>query len=104
MDQVSALGLAIIVSLTFSTLIAIAIGDPLRRVLRQLCLDGADFCTSFTTVMLYITPLLFTLLFANALLADLVDTLRSALAASLSGGFADLLVVGYQISRARVAR
>jgi hypothetical protein len=105
-EQVSALGLAIAVSLTFSTIIAVAIREPLRRVLRQLCLDGSgsDFWISFTTVMLYITPLLFTLLFANVLLMDLVDTLRTALASSLAGGFAALLVVGYQISRARPAR
>lgn len=106
MEQVSTLGLAIVVSLTFSTIVAVAIKEPLRRVLRQLCLDGSgsDFWISFTTMMLYITPLLFSLLFANLLLSDLVNTLRTALASSLSGGFAALLVVGYEISRARPAR
>jgi hypothetical protein len=104
MEQVSALGLAIVVSLTFSTVVAVAIRDSLGRVLRQLCLGGSEFWISFTTVMLYITPLLFTLLFTNVLPADLIDTLRSALASSLSGGFAALLVVGYQISRVRPVR
>jgi hypothetical protein len=56
--------------------------------------------------LFYITPLLFTLLFEGAVLVpDLGNTLRTALAASLFGSFAALLVVGYQIARARpVAR
>jgi hypothetical protein len=37
------------------------------------------------------------------LVPDAVNTLRSALAASLFGCFAALLVVGYQIARARPA-
>ena len=59
---------------------------------------------SFTTVMLYVTPLLFTLLFLGTLIAaDVVNIVRTALAASLFGTFAALLVVGYQIARARPA-
>jgi hypothetical protein len=107
MDELSALGVAIIVSLIFSTVVTVVMTEPLRGVLRQLCLDGnaSAFWIPFTTVMLYVTPLLMTMLFAHTVMeTTLVNTLRTALASSLFGGFAALLVVGYQIARARPAR
>jgi hypothetical protein len=107
MDSLSALALAIVVSLVFSTILTIVMTEPLRGVLRQLCLDtdASAFWMPFTTVMLYVAPLFFTTLFESAVLVpNLVNTLRTALAASLFGGFAALLVVGYQIARARRAR
>ena len=108
MEPLSALGIAIMVSLIFSTLVTVVMTEPLRGVLRQLCLDSnaSAFWIPFTTVMLYVTPLLFTMLFENTVIVpSLVNTLRTALASSLFGGFAALLVVGYQIARARpVAR
>jgi hypothetical protein len=106
MENITALALAVVVSLTFSTIVAVVITGPLRTMLRQLCLEGnaSAFWVSFTNVMLYITPLLFTVLSANVWSPILVDTLKSALTASLFGGFAALLVVGIQISRARPAR
>ncbi len=58
----------------------------------------------FTTVMFFVTPLLFTMMFeSTVLMPDLVLTLRAVLAASLFGCFAALLVVGYQIAKARPA-
>jgi hypothetical protein len=87
-----------------STIIAAVITEPLRGVLRQLCLDGnaSAFWIPFTTVMFYVTPLLFTMLFEGPMAApNWVDIVRTALASSLFGAFAALLVVGYQISRAR---
>ena len=108
MDQLSALALGISVSVIVSTIVTVAMTKPLRIVLRQLCLDSnaTAFWIPFTTVMFYITPLLFTMLFESAVLVpEWVNTLRTALAASLFGCFAALLVVGYQIARARpVAR
>jgi hypothetical protein len=107
-NQLSALALAISVSLIISTIVTLVMTRPLRIVLRQLCLDNnaTAFWIPFTTVMFYVTPLLFTLLFESTLvLPVLVNTLRTALASSLFGGFAALLVVGYQIARSRpVAR
>lgn len=50
--------------------------------------------------MLYITPLLFAVQFANVHSPSVVETLQTALSSSLFGGFAALLVVGIQISRA----
>src|SRR5580704_5286729 len=108
MDQLSALALAISVSLIVSTIVTVVMTEPLRIVLRQLCLDSnaTAFWVPFTTIMFYVTPLLFTMLFEGTLLVpDWVNTLRTALASSLFGCSAALLVVGYQIARARpVAR
>ena len=106
MQNITALALAVLVSLSFSTIVAVVITEPLRTILRQLCLDGnaSAFWVSFTNVMLFITPLLFSLTTANVWCPVLVVTLKTALTSSLFGGFAALLVVGYQISRARPAR
>jgi hypothetical protein len=106
MNPLLALALAISVSLTISGIVTVAMTEPLRIVLRQLCLDSHStaFWIPFTTVMFFVTPLLFTMVFESAVIVpDLVLTLRTALAASLFGCFAALLVVGYQIARARPA-
>jgi hypothetical protein len=106
MNSLSALALAISVSLIISSIVIVIMTDPLRIVLGQLCLDrnSTAFWIPFTKVMLFITPLLFTLIFESAvILPELVLTLRTALSASLFGCFAALLVVGYQIARARPA-
>ena len=104
MSQLSALALAVVVSLALSTLIVVVIFKALRAVLQQLCprSDAITFWMSFTTVMFYIAPLLFTLLFESTIVApDLVNVVRTGLASSLFGSFAALLVLGYQISQAR---
>ena len=104
MNQLLALSIAISVSLVLSTIIAVVMTEPLRGVLKQLCLDGnaSAFWIPFTTVMFYVAPLLFTTLFEGTVVPpDPVNVVRTALASSLFGSFAALLVVGYQISRAR---
>jgi len=104
MSQLLALSIEVTVSLFLSTSISVVMIRPLRGVLNQLCpgSDATRFWMSFTTVMLYVTPLLFTLLFlGTVIVADVVNIVRTALAASLFGSFAALLVVGYQIARAR---
>jgi hypothetical protein len=105
MENFIALALAVVVSLTFSTVITVVITGPLRTVLHQLCLGGnaSTFWVSFTNVMLYITPLLFAVQFANVHSPSIVETLQTAMSSALFGGFAALLVVGIQISRARPA-
>jgi hypothetical protein len=106
MSQLPALSIAVTVNLFLSTSISVVMMRPLRGVLNQLCpgSDATRFWMSFTTVMLYVTPLLFTLLFlGTVIVADVVNIVRTALAASLFGTFAALLVVGYQIARARPA-
>jgi hypothetical protein len=103
-SQISGLALAITVSLILSTIVAVVMTDPLRGVLKQLCLDtdSTAFWIPFTTVMFYVTPLLFTMLFEGTVVPpDMVNIVRTALASSLFGTFAALLLVGYQISRVR---
>ena len=104
MSHLFALSISVTVSLFLSTSISVVMMKPLRGVLNQLCpgSHATNFWISFTTVMLYVTPLLFTLLFVGpVMIADSVNIVRTALASSLFGAFAALLVVGYQISRAR---
>jgi hypothetical protein len=105
-NPINALSVAIAVSLMLSTFIIAVMVRPLRGVLNDLCPArfGASFWVSFTIVMLYVTPMFFTLLFMGTILVpDFVTIVRTALAASLFGAFSALLVVGYQISQARPA-
>jgi hypothetical protein len=99
-----ALLVVVLVSLSVSTVLVLILSRPLRLVLAQLCpgSNATVFWTSFTATMLYMAPLLFAVLFA-AISAQpvFVDVVRAALAASLAGAFAALLVVGYQVSQAR---
>jgi len=104
-SPLSALALAVTISLILSTFILVLLMKPLCGVLQQICPrgDATTFWMSFTAVMLYIAPLLFTMLFENAIVVpELVNVVRTALASSLFGSFAALLVVGYQISQARI--
>jgi hypothetical protein len=106
MENFTALALAIVVSLSFSTIVTVVITGPLRAILRQLCVEGnaSAFWVSFTSIMLYITPLLFAVQFANVHSSSVVETVQTALSSSLFAGSAALLVVGFQIARARPAR
>jgi hypothetical protein len=104
MSPILALSIAIAVSLMLSAIVAVVMTGPLRGVLKQLCLnsDASAFWIPFTTVMFYVTPLLFTVLFESTVVPlELVGIVRTALASSLFGAFAALLVVGYQIAGAR---
>ena len=104
MSQITALGVSVVVSVLVSSVLVASLMKPLRGVLDQLCPgSGATaFWLTFTTIMLYVTPLLFTVAFPNPVpVPDLVNMVRSTLASSLFGSFAALLVVGLQIARAR---
>jgi hypothetical protein len=87
-----------------STLLVRVLTRPLRQILAQLCPghDGTVFWVAFSGVMLYVAPLMFALIFTRIPAEPIpVDILRSSLASSLTGAFAALLVIGYQISRPR---
>ena len=104
MSQLFALAISVIVSLFLSAAVATVMLKPLRGVLNQLCpgSHATSFWLSFTTLMLFVAPLLFVLLFEGTVTGtDPINIVRTALASSLFGAFAALLVVGYQISRAR---
>ncbi len=108
MGQLSSLALTITVSLTVSTVVTVIMSAPLSDVLRQLCLnhDAATFWVPFKRIMFFVAPLFFSMVFEPAVqIPSLGNTIRTALASSLFGTFAALLVVGYQVAKARpVAR
>ncbi len=94
----------VLVSLALSTVLVLILARPLRLVLSHLCpgAEATTFWVAFTGTMLYLAPLLFAVMFPTIPAAPVfVDVVRAALAASLSGAFASLLVVGYQVSRTR---
>jgi len=102
MNQPLNLAIAIGVSLLLSTSIVLVLARPLRSLLEQLCPGGggARWWLSFSAVMLYVTPLMFTIWVAGTLVApEPVSVVRGALGASLFGSFAALLVIGLQIPR-----
>lgn len=102
MESLYQLLTAIVVSLSLSTAILLAIAGPLRRVLGLLCKheDSTPFWVAFTAVMLYIAPLFFAVLSTPIYRTDLVYAFRTALVASLFGAFAGMLVIGYKIAGA----
>jgi hypothetical protein len=103
-SDITALLTLISLSLLMSTLLVRVLTRPLRQILAQLCpdRDGTVFWVAFTGVMLYVAPLMFALIFTRIPAEPIpVDIVRSALASSLAGAFAALLVVGYQLSRPR---
>jgi hypothetical protein len=105
MNPVVSLVTALIVSLAVSSAILSAIVAPLRRTLAQLCpsAEATSFWVSFTAVMLYITPLMLTLIvMPTTEFALPVEVLRGALIAALFGIFGGMLVIGYQIAKVRV--
>lgn len=103
MSAGTSLLLAIVVSLCLSAVLVYVLSKPLRRVLDALCTSGeaSQFWVSFTAVMLFIAPLVFSI----AALPpegglDGVRVMRSTLLATLLGASAALLVVGMRISGA----
>lgn len=97
------LAMTIGVSLGLSTILVRVLGTPLRQVINALCTSGesTQFWVLFTSVMLFIAPLIFALytLSPDAGLTA-VQVLRSTLLATLFGVSTALLVVGIKIARA----
>jgi hypothetical protein len=98
--------IALGVCLSLSTLLVLILGKPLRIMLASLCEGGESirFWTAFTAVMLYLSPLLVTLI-VQALNDDgsapVVQALRVALSTAVLGAFLALGGVGRQIVRVR---
>jgi hypothetical protein len=106
MSSLLALGLAVLVSVTLSTVLVQVLWRPLQSVLQHLCpsADASRFWVAFTAVMLYVAPLLFATFFPPLNSGvDLARVLRSTLMAALLGAFVSLLVVGYNIANSKVA-
>ena len=95
--------LGIAISLSLSAAIAIALAKPLRALLGEVCDTErqGNFWQTFTNVMLFLTPLLSTVLFGS--LGDSpvspMILLRNLLASSLGGAFVTMLGMGLVIMR-----
>lgn len=99
---ITALGICLVLS----TVLVLILWEPLKVMLASLC-DGGEairFWTTFTAVMLYLSPLLVTLL-VQAMndngTAPLVQGVRLALTMPVLGAFLALGGVGRQIGRAQ---
>lgn len=96
---------AIFMSLLVSSAVVAVISRPLARALNHICKSEGDirFWSAFTGVMLFLTPLLFTMMWywPGREPFAIVTVLRSSLALALFGSFAGMLVVGYNIAKVR---
>ena len=100
------LGIALAVSLMLSTILVVVLTRPLRLVLTTLCErgEGVSFWVAFTSLMLYLTPLLVTVVRSGGSYlgsAPLAEVFRASLSAAVIGAFLALLPVAWQISQAR---
>ncbi len=94
------------VCLTLSTILVLILWQPLKVMLASLCEGGQAirFWTTFTAVMLYLSPLLVTLLvqaMSDDGTAPLIQALRLALTTAVLGAFLALGGMGRQIGRAQ---
>ena len=104
--------LAVAVSIVISCVVLSVMLKPLRSILAQLCAEatGTQFWLSFTAVMLFLAPLLVTLVgFDPATASTGLGVVRRAAIGALAAAIAALLVIGQRISRssedaARLAR
>jgi hypothetical protein len=92
---------AVVLSLGLSAILVYVLSAPLRQVLNALCASGESsrFWVSFTSVMLFIAPLLLAVL-AISPRADfaVAQVLRTTLISTLLGSSLALTVVGLNIA------
>ena len=98
---------AILMSLLVSSAVVAAISRPLARALTHICKAEGDirFWGAFTAVMLFVTPLMLTMLWywPGREPFAIVTVLRTSLGLALFGSFVGMLIVGYNIAKARPA-
>jgi hypothetical protein len=100
------LGIALTVSLMLSTIMVVVLARPLRLVLSTLCErgEGVSFWVSFTSLMLYLTPLFVTVVRHGGMhleLAPIAEVIRVSLSTAVLGALVALLPVAWQIAHAR---
>jgi hypothetical protein len=108
MDLPSVVYLGLLVSLALSTILSLVILPPARSVLRRLCPaeDAVAFWTRFTVLMLFLGPLIVTLIFgvpysdfSSKLTAT--DLVIRVVSAALVGSFLTLGGIGLRIGTLR---
>lgn len=96
--------LAIAVSLGLSAIVVAVLSSPMKRLLATLCTTGeaSQFWVSFTSIMLFLAPLTFTMLSISPRdYLEAAQVLRSTLLASLFGAGIALMVIGFKLADAR---
>lgn len=108
MDLPSLVYLAFGVSLTLSAILALIILPPTRSVLRGLCPaeDAVAFWTRFTVLMLFLGPLIVTLIFGvpyseSSSRLSATDLVLRVISAALVGSFLTLGGIGLRIGTIR---
>ena len=103
MSALMGLSLSVLVSLVLSTALVVVLSRPLEAILAQLCpsADASRFWVAFTSVMLYIAPLLFAMFSSFDTVNDVTAVIRLTLVTTLVGASAALMVVGWNIANAR---
>src|SRR5262245_41454890 len=105
MSPLPAMAIAVSISLAISTVVLLALMQPLRMLLRRACpaTEGENFWMRFTLLMLYLCPLLIALVFGLPMpdgLAqfDASQIAQKVLSPALFGVVAALGVIGLRLS------
>lgn len=104
-EYAQSLIVALVVSLTISSMLAAALVQPLRGLLHQICpaIEGENFWTRFTVVMLFVAPMLIALVFGlpDTFTVDGFSTgqlVKKIIASTLFGAFATLAGIGMKLA------
>jgi hypothetical protein len=94
----------IIISISISSLVIIALSKVLEKLLVDLCgtENRAKFWVIYSNVMLYLVPLLMVIMFGKSSVVSGADFgfFKAAFGYAIFGVFSSLLVVGTQITSA----
>jgi hypothetical protein len=109
MDMLSVVLVGLVVSLVMSSVLSFVILPPTRAILRRLCAaeESVAFWTRFTVLMLYLGPLLVTLIFGVPYSSELslklttTDVMVRVVSAALVGSFLTLGGIGLRIGTLR---
>jgi hypothetical protein len=105
MSMLQSLIVALVVSLTISSVLAFALVRPLHGLLRQICpaLEGENFWARFTVVMLFVAPMLVALTFGlpDGYAIDAFNAgqlVKKIISSTLFGAFMTLAGIGWKLS------
>lgn len=105
MSMLQSLVVALFVSLAISTMLSLALMQPLQGLLHQICpaVEGESFWTRFTVVMLFVAPMLIALVFGlpdnfTFTQFNAGQVVRKIISATLFGAFATLAGIGWKLA------
>jgi hypothetical protein len=108
MSSLQVMAIAILVSVSISTLLVVGLIQPLRSLLRRVCPgpEGENFWARFTVLMMYLTPLLLALVFGLPNVGplttfDVGQVVQKVLPAALFGAVSALGGIGLRMATLR---